>query len=299
MNLLLLLASLVWMEAMRSELRVANVNGVQLGLVVISLWLLRRDKDPRFAALGGAVTALTVVFKPNLGPIVVLVWGAWLVRGEWRTLALGTVGMAGGTALAVGLSSAWFGGPGIWLEWAGNLLGLMYAEMPAESGNIAASNAVASRLGPSEQVAVMLAWCAAALLLFWWGRRSTGGVGDSRERRTVEYATLLAVGCVIQMTVSTVIWLHYYLLLMPMIIVALRPWSDPPSRSWASVIGFRLLPVIAFVLLLDSPLSGFFDVEYVRYLEITTTTVITILLALGLFLLARPDPRLPGEPGGD
>ena len=100
----------------------------------------------------------------------------------------------------------------------------------------------------------------------------------------------VALGCVIQMTISSLVWLHYYVLLLPMLLVALRPWSDNSRRGWGSVVLHRVVPLFAFVLLLDSPLIGFFDVTMMEWLQTTTTIVIVSLLSLGLWQLAFPDP---------
>lgn len=303
-SLALLLPCLVWLSALHSDLRVGNVNSFQLGLVGLALWLQSRDADARYGFLAGVLVAMLVLFKPNLAPIPLLLLGAWLVRGQYRKLLIGLTGMASGALIAFAWSSVFFAGPGVWIEWLQDLRALLGQEFTSEGGNFTASNVLGLRLPGLGQVGLALALCALVLVFLWWGRRQVGhrlsvqapggaSVADVAGDR-VEYGQLLGLACLIQMLASPLVWLHYFVLTVPMLVVAFRPWSGPARRGMASLLVQRLLPVLGLLLLLEGPLGGWLASDPALAANRACVFAALILFGVGLWQLRFPDVRSPG-----
>lgn len=298
-NLAILLPCLVWMAAFHSDLRVANVNSFQLGMIGLALWFQSRDSNRGFLLAAGALLAMIVLFKPNLAPVPVLLTGAWLIRGQYEKLLTGLAGMVAGTVFAVSISSWFFGGPGIWAEWFHGLMNLMSSEFVPSQGNFKAVYFSGLDLSTKGQAALALLFCALTLGALWWGRKRdtlSRGAGQQpdEQRELIEYAQLYAMGCLIQMFVSSLVWLHYYLLVIPMLLVAFRPWSEPSARGAGSVVLHRILPALALLLVLDGPVARLFASDPAASSNLANTFAASILFLLGLWQLRFQDARVRG-----
>jgi hypothetical protein len=288
-GLALLLPCLVWLSALHSDLRVGNVNSFQLGLVGLVFWLQSRDAAARFGLLAGVVTAMTVLFKPNLAPVPLLLLGAWLLRGQWRKLLIGSAGMVSGVLIALAWSAVFFGGVGVWIDWLRDLQALMGNNFPSESGNFNAANVLGLHFGGLSQAWLALALCALVLAFLWWGRRHAGAAEGLRER--VEYGQLLGLACVIQILSSPLVWVHYFVLAVPLLVVAFRPWPGSARPGLFSLLVLRLLPVLSLLLLLEGPLAGWFASDPGLAANRAWVAAALLLFGVGLWQLRCQYPR--------
>jgi hypothetical protein len=304
-SLAIFVPCLFWMDAFHSDMRVANINSIQLGLLALAYFLLSRDSKTVYLLSAGALIAMIAVLKPNLAPVSLLLLGAWLIRGQGRKFLLGLAGMAAGALFALGVSSLFFGDMGIWFEWLDRLFRLTRVNMPASAGNydILRSLDLTSRsfdltMGARGQIALAMVICALALGFLWWGRKSDGQSREQapearRERELVENAQLIGMGCLVHMMVSPLVWLHYYVLAIPMLIVAFRPWSRAPAHGTLGIMLQRLLPALVFLVLLDGPHWSLVDGDFFAAHATAMFTSIVILYFLGLWQLRFQDGRLP------
>lgn len=287
-RLAILLPVLVWFVPLHSDLRVANVNGFQLGLVGLIFWLQSRGTARYQTFLTGIAIGLLVMFKPNLGAVAVLVAGSWLVRRQYDQLGYSLAGLASGGGFAVLVSSWWISSATAWFDWLRILENVASHGPGNRGGNYAAITQVSKQVSPLNQLWLALALCAICLVVFWWGQRSAGKTFETNNREhrvTRENMALIAMGCLITMLASTLVWLHYYLLTLPMLIVLLRPWSEERRMPFLAVIGSRLLPVIIFVFLLDSALPALTGIEPKSYWTSVTMAGTVVLFIAGLWQL--------------
>ena len=290
--LAIMLPCLVWMEPLHADLRVANVNSFQVGMLGLILLLLARDPDRRMLFAAGFVLALLVMFKPNLAPVAVLLPGAWLIRGQYHKLFTALAGMVAGTLIALVVSSYFFGGLTAWLDWIRSISSQTYQFVEASQGNFSPGRSF--KLGFQGQAILSLALCALVLVFFWWGGKADGNKpahrgGQQKVITSVEYAQLLGLACLVHMFVSPLVWTHYYLLAIPMLIVAFRPWPEVSHRNLLSFLLHRVLPAIALLCLMATPIRGFFDMENLDFYAMVNLTAICILALLGLWQLRYQD----------
>jgi hypothetical protein len=295
-SLVILLPMLHWFEPLHSDIRVANVNSIQLGMVAVALWLYNRDSDLRFLIAAGVFVALIVMFKPNLVPVPILLIGAWLIREQWRKLAVSVGAMFGGGVLAFAVSTHFIGSLTAWFDWLTGLFGTTKTKIKTESGNYSSLDQMDMRLDPAGQVVFTLALCVLVLVFFWLGKsKTTAAARTTPEQKNpiklIEYSLLFGLGSLIHMLTSSLVWEHYYVLAIPMLIVAFRPWHN--HSGGIVLLLHRFLGVIALVCLMAGPFQALFDIDSVRYFTAVNFIAVISLFSLGLWQLRIRQLWLP------
>lgn len=289
-GLAILLPVLVWFTPLYSSLNVANVNGFQLGLIGLLLWLLTRQSRAPYLFAASLVTGLLVMFKPNLAPLALLFGGGWAIRRQYPQLGIALGGMAAGAVTAVLVSSIWLGNWSAWLDWLNYIREFVDGGPGETGGNYAIITQIAGDMSPTGQLAAALGLCALSLAFLWFGRRRVSGnvspeTGD--DRVFIENTLLIAMGCIIMLLTSALVWLHYYLLTIPMVVAALRPWHQSAPMKFIPILVLRVLPVMALVLLMDTALRAFIGGDDRAYRTIATTTAALALFVAGSWQLVH------------
>jgi hypothetical protein len=215
-------------QAVTADLLVGNVGHLGLGMVAAYTWLLPRPADHAQIA-GGVVLGLAIAFKPNVAGVAPFVVGWWALTGQWRRVLLQLGGMTA-AGLIVWIVTLWFyGSLDAWMEWIRALRGM--PPMPIEAGNVSLLLYVERWFGVSVGVLPLLLASAAAV----WAAK-TGG----RNARSVTHPlhfdlAVVSAGCLVLLLSSPLVWLHYLVLAIPAVIVALRA-AGP--RRWAGFLAF-------------------------------------------------------------
>jgi hypothetical protein len=284
---------LVAFEPLFADLRVLNVNQLQLALVVAYFAVRRWGDDPFDDLLGGLVLAVAVLFKPNLAPAVLLLVGYWIVERRWRTLGGHVAGAAVGTGSAVAASWLHFGDLGAWWEWVGALRGLPDAWIPVEIGNFALAAVIHEATGLSLATPLTVGLLVATLAtLVRRSRKPAVGPGfagptsdpDDRDLR------VLALGILVYLLGAGLVWQHYYLLSVPAWFLAAAPSPATAPGWWRwrwPLLAVAFLPHLASAPFRRAIASG----PAVFTLEIVAGCLV-------LFVLLLADPTLGRARGG-
>ena len=218
-----------------AELRVANLNQVQLAILAAFLLLVGQV---RFG-LAGVVLGLATAFKPNIAlvlPFCVLVTLVDRRGARWGRLCAGAVlGMAAG--LAAG--ALYFDGVGIWTGFLQGLERTTGVTYPLEHGNFGLAALVFSWSGwkVSWPVGLALTMAFSALVIRTrpaGSPQEPGGAASAAGADHDLHQTFLAVGlgCAVMLLASNLVWLHYYVLLIPLALFLLRPVPErAPDRT--------------------------------------------------------------------
>jgi hypothetical protein len=142
------------------------------------------------------------------------------------------------------------------------------------------------------------------LAFFWWGRRRTADAVDHAallQRERLENICLVALGCIVTMLASTLVWLHYYLLTLPMLLVALRPSREPNRMKIMPFVMLRVIPVTLLVMLMETAMQTALGVDGGSYWNTATMTNTVGFYVIGLWQFARgfraePDPQADAAP---
>lgn len=289
-TLAVFLPVILWFVPFQSDIRVGNVNGFQLGMIGLAMWFLSRSSHSKYLFAAGAVVGLAVMFKPNLAPIGLILAGGWLLRRQYSRLVTGISGMLTGVVAAVLVSSWWLGKSTAWLDWFKMLAGAV-GSAPGKGGNYSVMRQLTGGLSPTGQLLLALFLVAVALAFFWWGRRRQAGLStidevQSPDRQSLEDMLLVAMGCVIALMASALVWIHYYLLTIPLMLVLLRPWAKKEQGSLTRVLMQRIIPIAAMVLLMDSVIPGLLEMEGREFRAIVSGIYLAMIFVAGMWQFA-------------
>jgi len=215
------------------EVIAGNVNRLQVALLALYAWLANRKHTQVAEVVSGAVLGMAILFKPNLAIVaVVLVLGRLIARQHTK-LARECAGLAIGALAAVAISSVYFGSLHVWSDWIRTIPELL-AQGTSAGGNYALSRLVLDRTGFSVSrmlpfellilVVIALA-CARARLR----KESATELEHARESKRAKASfdvLLVGLGAMISVLATDLVWLHYYVLCVPLALFALRPAHD-------------------------------------------------------------------------
>jgi len=220
-----------------AELKVSNVNQLQLLVLSLFLWFGLRGAP----GLAGAVLGAGLMFKPNIAAVVVVAgFVALLDRGTrdtWRLFA----GVGAGALLAVAAGAAYFGTFGVWGHFLASISRTLAVGYPLNHGNFALGSLVATLTGAELSIVFGTAAVSAALLVLVLTRRPATATARTTPALDEQFL-IVGVGCAIMLIGSRLVWIHYYLLLIPLSLYLLRP--GPPAsgdRFGAIAAGVALL----------------------------------------------------------
>jgi hypothetical protein len=284
-SLTFFLPVLVYFSPQLSDLRVANVNSLQLGMITLIFWLQSRNPGMRKLFITGVVTGLMVMFKPNLAPVALLLAGGWAVRRQYAKLGIALSGLATGAVSAVLVSSWWLGSATAWIDWL-NVINQTVTGFGKSEKSHALIKSIFGATGPSGQLGLAVFFCFLCLAFLWWGRRAkpdpTANELDT-SKEALENTLLVAMGCIVMLLASALVWPHYYLLTIPMFIVVFRPWQEPGRMKILPLLMLRVLPAVALVSMLESPIIYMLGAEGKTYWSVASTGSAILLYVIGLW----------------
>lgn len=227
--------------------------------------------------LAGTVLGLAIAFKPNLGPIAIVLGIAWVIRRQTKELLQQGLGMAAGGLLAVAVATGFFGtvsGWSAWLETLGQLNERF--DVAVARGNFGGATLLRDWLGIS-----VSPWLFAAAFLIVGvclarGRvRSQGGTRDHSEANVApaDEVLLVGIGTLIAFLAAGLAWSHYLVLAIPICMHLLRPRETERWRLWIS-----LLVLLA---LSSSPILQTFKVQNSYMYALPLALASALLFALG------------------
>lgn len=199
--LFVLAGLLLWYRGFEADLRVGNVNSLQLLAIGASLLA-----PP---AVAGAIAGMLVAFKPNLILLPLLLAVARIAARDWRRLRLEVLGGIAGVLVAVAAAAIRYGSLGIWLQWVSRA-NEFYHRLPTRTErNVTPLLELfhAHGAGLSYTTALLLTLIAAVVI--WRGRNR-------------DDVLIAGVAVMIYLLSATVVWLHYMVLVIPIALGLMR-----------------------------------------------------------------------------
>lgn len=221
-----------WFEPADSLLRAANVSSLQLAALALVLVLGRGGVFRQ--GLASVVLGLVVMFKPNVAAVLPLLFVARLSERNWPRLRLELGGAIGGAVMAVLASWYVIGSIQPWVNWAEFMPSFLENPPGPAHGNIS----LAQLLGGSWTWGLSVVAMALALAAVY---RSPGPENDART---------IALGLGITLISAPLVWLHYYVLAIPLFLVTMIPTPGAPVRTaFRCAIGSAAFTVLSFQLI--------------------------------------------------
>lgn len=199
--LLLIAGLLLWYRGFEADLRVGNVNSLQLLMLGAAL-----VSPPMLA---GAIAGLLVAFKPNLILVPLLLCVARIAKRDWRRLRLEVLGGAIGGLIAFVAATLNYGTPRVWLQWVARA-NEFYHRLPTRT-----ERNVTPLLEVFHEHGAWVSYAIAALLTI----AVCIVIVRAKEHDDVLIAGLAIM---IYLLSATVVWLHYMVLVIPIAFALMR-----------------------------------------------------------------------------
>lgn len=302
---------LLWCEPLASDLRVGNVNQLQLAGVAMYLLLRCRPEslllldDHRVLDLfSGLVLGLLVAFKPTLAVIPMLLTMAWIIDRRWRTLLTQGIAAVAAAGVAFVVGCRFLHSWSAWWDWKNALPDLeKVSDVSVQIGNFSLARVIREATsGPAGEginlapILLILVLVLAAVALLLTRRRWPGALSAADDRQVWFERDFLvtALGCTLSVVALKLVWLHYYILLIPLLLYVLRPggWIRPNAATTGACP--VLLPMAGLVLALLA-LAAIFGRPLALLLELGPSSRVSLYVsgAWGLMLLGLAGLWLP------
>lgn len=296
--LLAVLAFFLWRyEPLLSDLRVGNVNQLQLALMGLSVWLLvRTPRSPKAAIGAGATLALLVALKPNTAFIPMLLVVYWIANRQMRTFWLAGGGAVLGLGLAVLAGLAAFGSATLWLDWLPGTLRAAQSHYPVAAGNFSLVILIEAHTGAYLPFQVMALALLAAGASIWRARSPAAAGGDDRSGESARMALVVGVGATLPLISAALVWVHYLMLSLPLSLVLLRELAQGRVGFGPGAVGMGVA-LLATVVLGHFPLLAAAGMPPLPALPMACAASLVALFCLGI--AALPHVTLGARPASD
>lgn len=217
-----------------ADLRAVNLNQVQLLFLSLFLWLNHQKK----IAAAGVVLGIGIALKPNIAAVLMIVGLVAVIDARLRDRRRLFVGAAFGLAIGVIVASTYFGTFKVWEWFLSSVTRTLEVGYPLAQGNYALASLIAALMGA--EVSLLLTMALTAVLLVLIGTRRVG-VGPSTLD---EDFLIVGLGCVVMLLGSRLVWIHYYVLLIPLSLYLLRPSGETADHRFGPIaagVGLLLL----------------------------------------------------------
>ncbi len=260
-------------EPTLSEIRVGNVNRIQLAFLASFLLLQSRRSLPGKQTAAGFVLALGILFKPNLATVAFFLIAGWLLTRQVRKLLETLLGLALGATCAVTLSAWRFDGLGIWSEWVREILPLLREfDHSLAKGNLSLVRLLKDGLGWGESYVLAPLFALTFFACLALGlRRKRPSAPEPTSSLTALDQVLVGVGALFPLLAADLAWFHYFLLGLPLGFFLMR--SSGLGGSWS----LRVPAALGLVLMGHRALAPWVDG--------LPTLVLGSLVLLGTLLL--------------
>jgi hypothetical protein len=279
-------ALLQWFNPLVDDVIAGNVNRIQLLLLAVFLWIEVRARFPGRHAAAGALLGVAVAFKPNLAAAaLVVLLGCW-TAGEGRRLIQSLAGLLVGSLAAVLASGAYFGSLIVWRDWLREFPRLVAtgsaAAGSADEGNYSLSRLLHDRAGVSlgPWIAALLLAAVIATLLLERRRRSSSAIAGAPAREVL----LVGLGAALFLLAAELAWQHYFVALVPLAMVLLRPVEDGANARPE----LRALALLGLAMVSLQSVGRLFDLHQPSAGAAVVSAGALLLFAAGLADLSRP-----------
>lgn len=291
----------------RFEVANANVNRLLLGFVALSLWSSRwRRGSGTF--ISWVVWGMAICFKPTVALAPFLLLCAHGIGRKGALILREILGLLCGGIGAVLLGCWFFGNYTCWLSWLGRLSRLPLSASPLDNFNFSLPNLGIATLGIDISGLSMWILLPLSILLSLWAlcggirqRKSTHACWTGNSAFDADFR-LVALGLLIYLLWAPLVWLHYYLLCLPMMVILIQRFAiHRPVRDWGTSTR-SALTIAAMILLSRLPVAFLPSSKYVLlilgamvWLGAAVLFVLGIVDA-GLTLGRRKQPATPSNP---
>ena len=221
----LLAATLLWYRGFEADIRVGNVNSLQLLALGVAVW------SPPL--LAGAMLGMLVAFKPNLVIAVALLLFSRIAARAWPRLRLEVIGGVAGVFAAIVAAAVNYGSFAVWMQWVSAANGFFHRLQTRAERNVAPFLLHDITFNYIVTLILTVLVCIA----IW-------------RRKVVDDLLVIGIAIVIYLIAAPVVWLHYMVLALPLAL-ALMPSGG--ARPFVAGLALLLIAEEPIEMLTHSP----------------------------------------------
>lgn len=275
-----------------SDLRVANINQIQLFSAVLFLWILKKPSNRRDIG-AGLVLGASIMFRPSIALVALFLAVVWLANGRIKRTGRVIAGTLAGAVAAVLISSLYFGTLACWGGWLRVAPALLTSKDERGKGGLDYGNyglvaVLRNILSVDTSVVILITLSCASAFVVWRGRVLRKSVPDKRDEWDFFQAVAaVCLGLTFVLLSSTLVWFHYMVMAIPAILLALAI-AFPAARAGTHTSALAVLAVAGLVCLTRFPLEA---LPLPLTVEVTMLNVgILAISAVIMYALAAPRP---------
>ncbi|HEX8253104.1 MAG TPA: glycosyltransferase 87 family protein [Thermoanaerobaculia bacterium] len=256
--LFLLAALLLWYRGFEADLRVGNVNSLQLAALAAALL------SPPVVA--GAICGMLVAFKPNLLLVPLLLAVSRAASRDWPRLKKEILGGAIGGAIAFLAATISYGTPMVWLQWVGRAREFYHRIPTRNERNVTPALALFQEHGALLSHALAVLLTVIAIVAIWRAKRR-------------DDVLVASIGTMIYLLSATVVWLHYMVLIVPLALALMR------RRVTAAI------ALVALLAIAEEPFERLTKIAVYPNDAKYIAPAMAVLFVCALWSLLRSDPH--------
>ncbi len=260
--LFVLAGVLAYYRGFEADLRVGNVNSLQLFAIGVAL------STPPIIA--GVVLGMLICFKPNLILIPLLIAFARMASRQWTRLGREIAGGAIGAAIAIVVAAISYGSLDVWMQWIAAANQFWHRLPTRMERNVTPALALFHQYGEWIGYAIAAALVAIAC------------VAIRKGRKRVDDPLVVGVAILIYLMSATVVWLHYMVLVIPVALALMR---------WRATAVVSLLALAAIA---EEPFEMFVGKAAAPVESMLITPALAALFCCAVWKLSDPDPSAVG-----
>lgn len=272
-----------------SDLGVGNLSQIQLFILTSYIFFAKSDN---FLSIifSGVILGFGIVLKPNILMVLVLAIILYLFSAYFKKLLSLIIGVISACAVCVWYGSSYFGNYSIWYKFLESLRKTLDLSYPIEHGNFSFVSLLYYFTKKNFSFAVLLITLIIFLILVLISLKKSSLCPDEtviknehREKNLTEAFSIVGIGCLIMLLSAPLAWIHYYVLLIPIIIFLFRPAINSFYKKQTMFIQtFAVISVLLFNII-NGLLIGFMPIT-----QCIIVNVATILIYFSsLFVLWR------------
>jgi hypothetical protein len=257
-TLFLLAGLLLWYRGFEADLRVGNVNSLQLAALGAAF------VSPPVVA--GAILGLLVSFKPNLILVPLLLALSRIATRDTARLKRELLGGAIGGAIAFVAASIHYGTPRVWLQWLARA-NEFYHRLPTRmERNVTPALPLFHQYGAMASYSLAVLLIAIAAFAVWRAKKQ-------------DDVLIAGLAILVYLSSATVVWLHYMVIVLPVALALMR------NRVTA------VLALVALIAIAEEPFEMLTRMPVYPHDAKLIGPAFAVLFVCALWLLLRSDAR--------
>jgi hypothetical protein len=255
-----------------SDIGVGNLNEIQL--FAVALFILFAGRSWHLSA--GFAIGMATMLKPTTLIVLALAVIIGLADRDYRRLFRLLIGVCIAAAGSIALSALYFANLKMWFGFVKSLSDTVGdGSYPLEKGNFGLAKLLFGGTGAGPAIILIVLLAAFSWLVF-----STRRKAAAAEHAVPNAFAAGGVGCALMLLSSPLAWVHYYVLLIPLLLYVIRPAPDGEAPLLSDGIVAKVLafvPLLMLSVLAQYNLSG---MPQVLSADFNCAAILTLALAL-------------------